>query len=105
MKVLAKKGAVLLVIMKVNLQNKNILAIFLAYLYNDSESLAGKVSSELSCERVSSCLSGEMLLATTSYISPSQVLPSMLQRGVREKTWALLLWAVNAKTKRRLSCH
>jgi hypothetical protein len=32
MKVSATMGGVLLVIMKVNLQNKNIIAIFLAYL-------------------------------------------------------------------------
>jgi hypothetical protein len=35
MKVSATKGAVLLVLMKENLQNKNLIAILLASLYND----------------------------------------------------------------------
>jgi hypothetical protein len=51
---ISKKGAVLLVIMKVNLHNKNIVAIFLAYPYNDVESLPGEASFEPLTERVSS---------------------------------------------------
>jgi hypothetical protein len=74
MKVSAIKGAVLLVIMKVKLHEKNIIAIFLASIYNGSE-----------------CF--------------QEVLPQLLQGGVREKTGALLLWAVRALNERRLSCH
>jgi len=41
MKVSAKKGAVLLVLMKENLHDKNIIAILLASLYNDIQSPSG----------------------------------------------------------------
>jgi len=40
--------------MKVNFHNKNIVAIFLAFLYNDVESLPGEASFEALTERVSS---------------------------------------------------
>jgi len=40
--------------MKVNFHNKNIVAIFLAFLYNDVESLPGEASFEPLTERVSS---------------------------------------------------
>jgi hypothetical protein len=40
--------------MKENLQNKNIVAILLASLYNDIQSLSGQVSFEPLTERVSS---------------------------------------------------
>jgi len=105
MKVLAIKGAVLLVLMKENLHYKNIVAILLAYIYNNIQSLSGQVSFEPFTERVSSWLSGEITLATTTYIPPNEVFPHMLQRGVREKICPLLLWAVKAETKRRLSCQ
>jgi hypothetical protein len=40
--------------MKVDLQNKNNIAIFLAFIYNDIKSLSGEVSLEVLTERVSS---------------------------------------------------
>jgi hypothetical protein len=52
MKVSATKGADLLVAMQENFLNKNIIAIILAYLYNDTEPLSGEVSFKPLSEKV-----------------------------------------------------